>query len=278
MDSMENSSMKNQRASSPARFKDSPTKITSKSVKPSTGKPSGKSSRSGSPVTGKNSPTPVRRAEKIRSSEERSGSTEDSHPAEEPLPASHVVSDQPGSSKSSSGKQKSMKADSDKQTSKIEMGCGPGFCLQSELIQFHMNKTLKRESVGKTQESPVTEQREQSRRAAEEALTEKNQELEEEVERLLDENDFLKHEVEEMRAEMDEMRDSFFEEDACQLQDLRREHERALKNCRILQYRLRKAERRRMRLSETAGGGEMIDTELVRSLEQDLKVWITNTK
>lgn len=67
---------------------------------------------------------------------------------------------------------------------------------------------------------------------------------------------------------MDEMRDSFYEEDACQLQDLRRELERANKNCRILQYRLRKTERKRMRFAQT---GEM-DNELLRSLEQDLKV------
>lgn len=71
-----------------------------------------------------------------------------------------------------------------------------------------------------------------------------------------------------MRAEMDEMRDTFYEEDACQLQDMRRELERAHKNCRILQYRLRKAERKKMRFAET---GEF-DGELLRSLEQDLKV------
>ncbi|XP_010211615.1 PREDICTED: protein SOGA3 [Tinamus guttatus] len=67
---------------------------------------------------------------------------------------------------------------------------------------------------------------------------------------------------------MDEMRDTFFEEDACQLQEMRHELERANKNCRILQYRLRKAERKRLRYAQT---GE-IDGELLRSMEQDLKV------
>lgn len=75
-------------------------------------------------------------------------------------------------------------------------------------------------------------------------------------------------EIEEMRTEMDEMRDTFYEEDTCQLQEMRREMERANKNCRILQYRLRKAERKRLRYAQT---GE-IDEELLRSLEQDLKV------
>nr|XP_034964947.1 protein SOGA3 isoform X2 [Zootoca vivipara] len=76
------------------------------------------------------------------------------------------------------------------------------------------------------------------------------------------------NEIDELRTEMDEMRDSFFEEDACQLQEMRHELERANKNCRILQYRLRKAERKRLRYAQT---GE-IDGELLRSLEQDLKV------
>lgn len=67
---------------------------------------------------------------------------------------------------------------------------------------------------------------------------------------------------------MDEMRDTFYEEDTCQLQEMRRELERANKNCRILQYRLRKAERKRLRYAQA---GE-IDEELLRSLEQDLKV------
>ncbi|XP_047244047.1 protein SOGA3-like [Girardinichthys multiradiatus] len=100
------------------------------------------------------------------------------------------------------------------------------------------------------------------------SVTQQDQALEEEIERLLEENDDLKCEIEEMRAEMDEMRDTFYEEDTCQLQEMRRELERANKNCRILQYRLRKAERKRLRYAQT---GE-IDEELLRSLEQDLKV------
>uniref|UniRef100_A0A1A7YKT3 SOGA family member 3b n=1 Tax=Iconisemion striatum TaxID=60296 RepID=A0A1A7YKT3_9TELE len=100
------------------------------------------------------------------------------------------------------------------------------------------------------------------------SVTQQDQALEEEIERLLEENDELKCEIEEMRTEMEEMRDTFYEEDTCQLQEMRRELERANKNCRILQYRLRKAERKRLRYAQT---GE-IDEELLRSLEQDLKV------
>ncbi|XP_067884667.1 microtubule cross-linking factor 3 [Heterodontus francisci] len=118
---------------------------------------------------------------------------------------------------------------------------------------------------------PPEPERERERAAGEsnmETMTEQEKSLQQEVEKLRSENLGLKTEIEEMRNEMDEMRDSFYEEDACQLQDLRRELERANKNCRILQYRLRKTERKRMRFAQT---GEM-DNELLRSLEQDLKV------
>lgn len=64
------------------------------------------------------------------------------------------------------------------------------------------------------------------------------------------------------------MRDSYLEEDVYQLQELRRELDRANKNCRILQYRLRKAEQKSLKVAETG----QVDGELIRSLEQDLKV------
>ncbi|XP_061098875.1 protein SOGA3-like isoform X2 [Conger conger] len=101
-----------------------------------------------------------------------------------------------------------------------------------------------------------------------ETAIEHHQKLGDELERLAEENEILKLEVEEMRVEMDEIRDTFYEEDACQLQDMRREFERANKNCRILQYRLRKAERKRPPYAQT---GET-DGEVLRNLEQDLKV------
>uniref|UniRef100_A0A3B4WIF8 Uncharacterized protein n=1 Tax=Seriola lalandi dorsalis TaxID=1841481 RepID=A0A3B4WIF8_SERLL len=77
-------------------------------------------------------------------------------------------------------------------------------------------------------------------------------------------------EVDELRAEMEEMRDSYLEEEVYQLQELRRELDRSNKNCRILQYRLRKAEQKSLRVAQTGH----VDGELLRSLEQDLKVCV----
>uniref|UniRef100_A0A452RUD6 Microtubule crosslinking factor 1 n=1 Tax=Ursus americanus TaxID=9643 RepID=A0A452RUD6_URSAM len=94
------------------------------------------------------------------------------------------------------------------------------------------------------------------------------EELMREIEELRSENDYLKDELDELRAEMEEMRDSYLEEDVYQLQELRRELDRAHKNCRILQYRLRKAEQKSLKVAETG----QVDGELIRSLEQDLKV------
>uniref|UniRef100_A0A8C4SCQ8 Microtubule crosslinking factor 2 n=1 Tax=Erpetoichthys calabaricus TaxID=27687 RepID=A0A8C4SCQ8_ERPCA len=65
-----------------------------------------------------------------------------------------------------------------------------------------------------------------------------------------------------------EMRDMYMEEDVYQLQDLRQQLDQANKTCRILQYRLRKAERRSLRVAQTG----QVDGELIRGLEQDVKV------
>ncbi|KAL0966948.1 hypothetical protein UPYG_G00302640 [Umbra pygmaea] len=89
-----------------------------------------------------------------------------------------------------------------------------------------------------------------------------------EIEHLRSENDYLKDEVEELRAEMEEVRDSYLEEEVYQVQELRRELDRSNKNCRILQYRLRKAEQKSLRVAQTGH----VDGELLRNMEQDLKV------
>uniref|UniRef100_A0A665V7B8 SOGA family member 3b n=1 Tax=Echeneis naucrates TaxID=173247 RepID=A0A665V7B8_ECHNA len=155
----------------------------------------------------------------------------------------------------------------------LGLGLCRGGCLQTELIHFHLQRRLRR-SAAKMQTETTDAEREEAARGEPEpaaeagSVTQQDQAFEDEMERLLEENEDLKCEIEEMRTEMDEMRDTFYEEDTCQLQEMRRELERANKNCRILQYRLRKAERKRLRYAQA---GE-IDEELLRSLEQDLKV------
>lgn len=74
--------------------------------------------------------------------------------------------------------------------------------------------------------------------------------------------------MEELRSEMLEMRDMYMEEDVYQLQELRQQLDQANKTCRILQYRLKKAERRSIRVAQTG----QVDGELIQTLEQDVKV------
>lgn len=65
-----------------------------------------------------------------------------------------------------------------------------------------------------------------------------------------------------------EMRDLYMEEHVYQLQELKQQLEQANKMCRILQYRLRKAERRSLRVAQTG----QVDGELIRNLEHDARV------
>uniref|UniRef100_A0A3Q3JXZ3 SOGA coiled-coil domain-containing protein n=1 Tax=Monopterus albus TaxID=43700 RepID=A0A3Q3JXZ3_MONAL len=99
-------------------------------------------------------------------------------------------------------------------------------------------------------------------------MWESTEDLVREVDDLRSENEYLKDEVEELRCEMLEMRDLFQEEEVYQLQELRLQLEQANKTCRILQYRLRKAERHSIRVAQTG----QVDGELVRSMEHDIKV------
>ncbi|KAI3356733.1 hypothetical protein L3Q82_003411 [Scortum barcoo] len=95
-----------------------------------------------------------------------------------------------------------------------------------------------------------------------------HEELVREIEELRSENDYLKDEMEELRSEMLEMRDMYMEEHVYQLQEQRQQLEQANKTCQILQYRLRKAERRSLRVAQTG----QVDGELIRTMEQDVKV------
>ncbi|XP_028326425.1 protein SOGA3-like isoform X6 [Gouania willdenowi] len=293
------------RSSSPAGQKDAGCKTYSKGCgsgsKPAKQAPGGgggggggRSSRGQSPVSaGRERPVTVRGSAAVQAAgaESPTLSRPAAPPGEDSLrldaspsradPSRVVVSDQPCASKSPKLRNKTPKAgdsaaatSSGKKSSKGTVGCGPGFwkegCLQSELIQFHLNKSLgkKGTKMQKSASPPASEPELSPEHDSPHPAPQPDLRLQDEMEKLEDENEDLKNEIEEMRVEMDEMRDTFYEEDACQLQDMRRELERANKNCRILQYRLKKAERKRLRFTDSG----QVDGELLRSLEQDLKV------
>lgn len=219
----DNSTVKQQqRAPSPARFKDATSKTPSKSTptKPASAKQGGKNSRSSSPVaagagkdrpaakgaaavhpSGAESPTTTRRADKTKKIEERHSSTEDAE--DPPLKGDRVVSDQPSSSKSSQSKAKTQRgrdgaASCAKQAANTTVGCGPGFwregCLQSELIQFHMNRSLKKEGSmhAKAPSSPGNGMELSPEAPLRPSEAQVARDLRDEIERVNDENDNLK--------------------------------------------------------------------------------------
>lgn len=74
------------------------------------------------------------------------------------------------------------------------VGCGPAFwgggCLQSELIQYHINKRLRKS--GSMQRQAPGETQAGAGAQADEAVTQQDEAMQEEIERLEDENDELK--------------------------------------------------------------------------------------
>uniref|UniRef100_A0A3B5MDS8 SOGA coiled-coil domain-containing protein n=1 Tax=Xiphophorus couchianus TaxID=32473 RepID=A0A3B5MDS8_9TELE len=269
----DNSSRKQARSSSPAGVKETGSKTAQKgsgSAKPVTPKQAaaggggGRGSRGHSPVsTGRERPAgsapPSRGAAAVQSAGAESPTpsrpaaaqaTEDSArptaaaaagDASSPSRAdsSRVVSDQPCASKSPKLRSKNPRGKS----SKSIVGCGPGFwkegCLQSELIQFHLNKSLGKKGA------------KMQAKSASPPASEPEPELSPEPAHWL---------IFYMWGAL-----SFL---FAGCNDLIKELERANKNCRILQYRLKKAERKRLRFND----GGQVDGELLRSLEQDLKV------
>jgi chromosome segregation ATPase len=63
-------------------------------------------------------------------------------------------------------------------------------------------------------------------------------------EELMDENEEIKKEIRDLEEEIDEMQDNFREEQADEYTSLKKELEQTAKNCRILQFKLRKSERK----------------------------------
>ncbi|KAM7534555.1 hypothetical protein Aperf_G00000104997 [Anoplocephala perfoliata] len=101
---------------------------------------------------------------------------------------------------------------------------------------------------------------------------------------VMEENEALKEEIEEMQREIEEMHDHFQEEDRDSMREMQRDLEAANKTCRILQFKLRKAERRfeqveaeRASLEERLSRLESqlyseTDIGHIRNLEEELRI------
>ncbi|VDK46408.1 unnamed protein product [Anisakis simplex] len=79
-------------------------------------------------------------------------------------------------------------------------------------------------------------------------VTEKLKAAESLCEELMEENEALKADVKDLQQEIEEMQDQYREEEIEEFRELQRELEQNAKNCRILQFKLRKSERIRDQL------------------------------
>ncbi|XP_030748386.1 uncharacterized protein PFB0765w isoform X3 [Sitophilus oryzae] len=103
-------------------------------------------------------------------------------------------------------------------------------------------------------------------------------------EELMDENEDMKKELRDMEEQIDEMQDNFREDQAVEYTSMKKELDQTTKNCRILSFKLRKAEKKaehleyekselEKKMNEVSGGSSGLSSlERIRQLEQDLKV------
>uniref|UniRef100_A0A158Q899 Protein SOGA2 n=1 Tax=Elaeophora elaphi TaxID=1147741 RepID=A0A158Q899_9BILA len=108
---------------------------------------------------------------------------------------------------------------------------------------------------------------------------------------LMEENEALKADIKDLQQEIEEMQDQYREEEIEEFRELQRELEQNAKNCRILQFKLRKSERTREELDvekqhleakvkdlleASTGGlqgtGKQFDTIRIRELESELRI------
>ena len=69
------------------------------------------------------------------------------------------------------------------------------------------------------------------------------------------ENDEMKQEVRELQLEMEEVQDQYKEEETARVKEMKKELEQSLKSFRIVQYKLKKTERRLEMMEEEKGAG-----------------------
>uniref|UniRef100_A0A915PR63 Kinesin motor domain-containing protein n=1 Tax=Setaria digitata TaxID=48799 RepID=A0A915PR63_9BILA len=122
-------------------------------------------------------------------------------------------------------------------------------------------------------------------------LTEKLKANELLCDELMEENESLKADIKDLQQEIEEMQDQYREEEIEEFRELQRELEQNAKNCRILQFKLRKSERTREELdvekqhleakdlleaSSATGGlqatGKQLDAIRIRELESELRI------
>lgn len=112
-----------------------------------------------------------------------------------------------------------------------------------------------------------------SSKMVEEELRKKLLAAEQLCEELMDENSEIKREMRGMEDEMDEIADNFREDQANEYTTIKKELEIAVKNCRILSFKLKKSERRIEQIEqEKQASTPAALTSQIKQLEEELKL------
>ncbi|XP_076362144.1 LOW QUALITY PROTEIN: uncharacterized protein LOC143253002 [Tachypleus tridentatus] len=90
-------------------------------------------------------------------------------------------------------------------------------------------------------------------------------------EEITEENEELKREIRDLEEELEELHDSFREEQASEFQDLKKDLENQTKNCRVLQFKLRKAEKKceRQEIERTQLEEKLKDLQATSKIDVD---------
>lgn len=132
------------------------------------------------------------------------------------------------------------------------------------------NKCLKLE-VKELQEEVDKKNADEDAKKEAETLRVKLQQAESLCEELMEENEEIKKEVQDLEEQLEELQDSYREDQQSEYQDLKKELESTSKNCRVLQFKLRKAERRCEQLELERGqlDDKVADLQKTATIEVD---------
>lgn len=156
-----------------------------------------------------------------------------------------------------------------------------------------MEEKCSKLELDRTEQSQSTRSGSEKTRKSEEKETEDTDEKlsvrEKIMEDMMDENEQLKQEINELKAEMEEMYDSFRDQEAEEFRELQKELEYTAKNCRVLQFKLRKMERKNEQVEQDKAQFEERLRKLqnqfqdrdavshIHSLEDELRVCVFGT-
>ncbi|KAL5014691.1 hypothetical protein ScPMuIL_008961 [Solemya velum] len=172
--------------------------------------------------------------------------------------------------------EKCKKLEEENRSASDKEGSRNGDCLQKEKDEFENTIKSLQDQLSSAKAEIVQLQTEnenlvRKNETDSESLLEKTKQELKECEALCDdledENLMFKHEIQDLKNEMDEMYDSFQDQEASEFRELQKDLDRTTKNCRVLQFKLRKSERR----TQAVEGERIQSQEKLKMLQEQFE-------